>query len=79
MVTREQVLGALQDVMDPELNVDVVSLGLIQGVDIEDNAVHVTMTLTSPFCPLAGVMAQAVKRRIEALNGVGRVDVALAW
>lgn len=79
MVTREEVLGALHDVIDPELNIDVVSLGLIRDVHIEDNAVHVTMTLTSPFCPLAGVLGQAVKHRVERLEGVGPVEVSLVW
>ena len=70
---------ALRAVVDPELGLSVVDLGLIYAVAIEGRAVRVTMTLTAPGCPLHGVMADWVRRAVLGMAGVGKVDVRLTF
>jgi metal-sulfur cluster biosynthetic enzyme len=78
-VTREQVLDALREVLDPELGLSVVALGLVYDVAIDGSDVAITMTLTAPGCPLHDVMPGWVRAAIARLPGVERVDVALTF
>ena len=80
MITKEQVLAQLATVMDPELHIDIVSLGLIYEVRV-DQHVNIKMTLTTPGCPLAPVIDTMVKDAIAKLPGLSRQDIAveLAW
>ena len=75
----QQIIGVLKTIYDPEIPVDIYSLGLIYNIDIsEGNDVHIEMTLTSPACPVAGTLPpeieQRVKNEVGAVNGA-RVDV----
>jgi metal-sulfur cluster biosynthetic enzyme len=80
LLSETRVLAALQDVIDPELGVNVVDLGLVFGVDLRQGRVGVRMTLTSSGCPLGGVLTAAVAEAIEAaLPEVAAVDVELVW
>ncbi|MCC3355565.1 metal-sulfur cluster assembly factor [Bacillus sp. REN16] len=77
---KENMLGALEQVVDPELGVDIVNLGLVYDVDMNDEDVaQVTMTLTSMGCPLAGTIAMDVKRVLTELPEVKDVDVNIVW
>lgn len=80
MITKEQVLAQLATVMDPELHIDIVSLGLIYEVRV-DQHVNIKMTLTTPGCPLAPVIDTMVKDAIVKLPGLSRQDIAveLVW
>ena len=74
------VLTALTDVIDPELGVNIVDLGLIYDIAVAGPDVAITMTLTTPGCPLHESIAEAVQAVLEALlPGVGLVDVDLVW
>jgi FeS assembly SUF system protein len=74
------VIAALKDIYDPEIPVNIYDLGLIYGVEIgADNHVAVTMTLTTPHCPVAESMPGEVEMRIGAVPGAGLVDVSLVW
>lgn len=79
MVTEETVMEALSQVYDPEIPINVVDLGLIYGVDIKGDKVHVKMTMTTPGCPLHGVMTSEAKMRVLALDGVNDAEVELVW
>ncbi|MBX5491398.1 MAG: metal-sulfur cluster assembly factor [Chloroflexi bacterium] len=80
LVTEERVRQALHQVLDPELGVNVVDLGLIYGIDIEGAAVTVTMTLTTPGCPLHDSLAGAVEEAVRLfVPGVEAVRVDLVW
>lgn len=80
LVTPERVKEALKQVYDPELGVNVVDLGLVYGVEVDDARVVVTMTLTTPGCPLHASLSQAVEAAVhELVPGVESVEVRLVW
>ena len=82
MPTVEQVREALKDVMDPEINLPVLDLGLIYDVSVEgENGEHVTvvMTLTSPMCPVGPMFKQNVEDAVRAVEGVKSVTVDITF
>ena len=78
-VTEKDVRKALKSVKDPDLGLDLVVLGLIYEIEIEENHVKATMSLTSPFCPVAGEMVENVKTVIEQMEEVEEVEVELTF
>jgi metal-sulfur cluster biosynthetic enzyme len=78
-VTEKDVRTALKAVKDPELGLDLVVLGLIYDIEIEGSEVKATISLTSPFCPVAGQIVEDVKTAIEGVDGVGDVEVELTF
>jgi metal-sulfur cluster biosynthetic enzyme len=79
MVDEQQVRKALRRVKDPELNLDLVVLGLIYDVAVTGDHVNVRMSLTTPMCPAADQIITDVKREVEALDGVDHADVELTF
>ena len=76
----EGVIAALKDIFDPEIPVNIYDLGLIYGVDVaDDGGVAVTMTLTTPHCPVAESMPGEVELRVGAVPGIGDAEVNLVW
>jgi len=76
----EGVIAALKDIFDPEIPVNIYDLGLIYGVDITpEGAVAVTMTLTTPQCPVAESMPGEVELRVASVPGVRDAEVSLVW
>ena len=74
------VIDALKEIYDPEIPVNIYDLGLIYGVEVtEDGHVVVTMTLTTPHCPVAESMPGEVELRVGAVPGVGDAQVNLVW
>jgi metal-sulfur cluster biosynthetic enzyme len=82
MPTREAVYEALKEVQDPELHLGIVDLGLVYGVEVEgeksDN-VTVTMTLTSPMCPVGPMFKEAVVSKVRSLEGVANANVEITF
>lgn len=79
-LTEDQVRSALRRVKDPELNLNIVDLGLIYDVEVSQGKdVHVNMTLTSPGCPSGPEIMSEAQRAIEALEGIGTVEIELVW
>lgn len=77
---KERGLAALENVIDPELGVDIVNLGLIYNVELDDQGVClVTMTLTIAGCPLTDYLDQAIKEELIGFDEVTRVDINLVW
>jgi metal-sulfur cluster biosynthetic enzyme len=79
MPTEEQIMERLSTVEDPELRESIVDLGLIYGVEDADGVVNVTMTLTSPGCPLGGMIEGAIKNALSDLEGVKDAKVNIVW
>lgn len=74
------VIEALKEIFDPEIPVNIYDLGLIYGVEVSPEAsVAVTMTLTTPHCPVAESMPGEVELRVSAVPGVRDCEVALVW
>ncbi|GMV40376.1 MAG: SUF system Fe-S cluster assembly protein [Myxococcales bacterium] len=77
---KDRIVDALKTVYDPEIPVDIWELGLIYDVLIRaDNTVALTMTLTSPFCPVAGILPGEVEAKVRAVDGVTDVTLELVW
>jgi metal-sulfur cluster biosynthetic enzyme len=72
-ITEEDVYEALEEVIDPELGLDFVSLGLVYDVDIEKEDVYVTFTLTTPACPIGPQVSEQMKEFVGDLPGVSAV------
>ena len=68
-ITEETVREALRSVVDPELHLDIVTLGLLRAIDLETDPVQVKMLLTTPFCPYGPWLVQQVKEAAEAAAG----------
>ncbi len=73
MPTSEEVYEALEEVIDPELGLDFVSLGLVYDVEVEGPEVYVTFTLTTPACPIGPQVSEQMKEYVGALGGVEKV------
>jgi metal-sulfur cluster biosynthetic enzyme len=79
MIAKETVMDALKNVMDPELGLNIVDLGLVYGVDVDRDTVEVTMTLTTPGCPLHTAIARGAQTAVRNLPGVEQATVNVVW
>ena len=79
MVSKDEVFEALKTVSDPEIGVDIVNLGLIYNLDIDNDKVGIRMTMTAPSCPVTDWILVEAQRRVEELPGVKQCDIELVW
>jgi metal-sulfur cluster biosynthetic enzyme len=79
MATQDVILEALKKVIDPELGVNIVDLGLIYDVKVNDSAVDVTMTLTTPGCPLHTAIARGAEAAVRNVPDVEQATVNVVW
>lgn len=79
VVSVEAVTDALRDVIDPELGLDFVELGLIYGVEVDDGTVKVTYTLTSPGCPIGPQVSEQIEEFVSELDGVQEVQPTMTF
>jgi metal-sulfur cluster biosynthetic enzyme len=79
MVTPEEVTEALRDVIDPELGLDFVELGLIYDVAVDGGSVNVTFTLTSPGCPIGPQVSEQIEEFVGELGGVEEVTPTMVF
>ena len=77
MIDQETLLSALRTVKDPELNVNVIDLGLVYTVQVHDDQVDVEMTLTTPACPAGPEMLRSAVTALEGVPGVAKANVRL--
>ena len=75
----DEVVAALRQIHDPEIPVNIYDLGLIYGVDVANGHATITMTLTTPHCPVAESMPGEVEIRVCAVPGIQSCDVKLVW
>ena len=78
-LTPEVVRQVLRQVKDPELDLNIVDLGLVYDVEVADGQVAIKMTLTSPGCPAGPMITNDVYRQVRELEGVIDVDVEIVW
>ncbi len=79
MVTEDTVFEAVKEIIDPEVGINIVDMGLIYGVDIEEETVNITMTLTSPGCPAGGQLINGTQHVTQQLDGVEEVNINVVW
>lgn len=79
MVTEQDVLTALRECYDPEIPINVVDLGLIYGVEVQGEKVHVKMTMTFPGCPMHAFLSQEAQGRLLQIPGVKEAEVEIVW
>jgi metal-sulfur cluster biosynthetic enzyme len=79
MATEKDIRKALRKVKDPELNLDIVVLGLVYDLDIADTHVNARISLTSPFCPAANQIIDDAKAAIEGVEGIETANVELTF
>ncbi len=77
MIDQDSLVSALRTVKDPELNVNVIDLGLIYSIQTRDDQVDVEMTLTSPACPAGPEMLRGAAKALESVSGVTKANVKL--
>jgi metal-sulfur cluster biosynthetic enzyme len=77
--TSEQVKLALRKVKDPELNLNIIDLGLVYEISVDGSDVQIDMTLTSPGCPAGPQIMGDVERAVKAMPGVTEVNINLVW
>ncbi|KRM07435.1 hypothetical protein FD41_GL000392 [Lentilactobacillus farraginis DSM 18382 = JCM 14108] len=75
----KDVMVSLEDVIDPELGIDMVNLGLIYDVTVKDHHCVVTMTLTTIGCPLGSLLANQITQAVTSVDGVATCDIELVW
>jgi metal-sulfur cluster biosynthetic enzyme len=75
----KKITAALKKVMDPELNVNIVDLGLVYAAVINDNLAEITMTLTTPSCPMSPVFEAMIKNEVGKIPGVKSVKVTFTF
>jgi len=78
-ITSDQVRATLESVIDPELGINVVDLGLIYDISIEPGKISIDMTLTTPGCPLAAMIASQVEEVLRQRFEGTEIDVNLVW
>lgn len=79
MVTKKRVIAQLRKVIDPELGVNIVDLGLVYKIVIHGGKVSVLLTLTTPGCPLGGVFEELISGAIRKIPGVSEVSIELSF
>jgi metal-sulfur cluster biosynthetic enzyme len=80
MISRRDVVEVLRQMVDPEMGLNIVDTGLIYGVDTDDGRLKVTMTMTTPACPVTTYLTGEVETALrERLPGVPAVEVEIVW
>lgn len=78
-VTQEQVWDALRNCYDPEIPINIVDLGLIYGVEVQESVVNIRMTLTAQGCPAHGLIGESVRDELKRIPGVTETNVEIVW
>ncbi len=79
MITKELVMQKLSEVVDPEIGLNIVEMGLIYSVEINGESVDVKMTLTAPGCPLQNTLVSIAKDAIQQIQGIKNVNIQIVW
>ncbi len=78
-ITTKDIIDVLKKIVDPEIGLNIVDLGLIYGINIKENYIDIKITMTSPMCPVTSIILANVEMQLEALPGVDKVNIELVW
>lgn len=78
MISKEKIKKVLSGIIDPELGADIVSLGFVKGIKVEDGKVKILLKLTIPGCPLMSFFLEEIKEKVKEVEGISEVEVKLA-
>lgn len=80
MITDQPVWEVLKNVLDPELNFNIVDLGLVYGVEAKEGKdIFIKMTMTTPFCPYGPALLDEMKQQLGKIKGVGKIEIEVVW
>jgi len=79
MITKKTVLDQLKKVLDPELGINIVDLGLIYDVKVSGKNVFILMTLTFPGCPLGEIIKKELNEKLSKIKGIGKIDLRITF
>ncbi len=79
MITRERVIEELETIYDPEINLDIYTLGLIRDIKIQENTIDIDMTYTTVACPAGPLIQQEIKDSLLTLDGIKRVNITVSF
>lgn len=79
MIERADIVEKLQDVQDPEIDMNIVDLGLVYGITPSGDRVTVKISLTYPGCPLGPTITSDIKKKLSEIPGIGNVEVEIVW
>jgi metal-sulfur cluster biosynthetic enzyme len=79
MVTNEDIYSQLRKVLDPELKINVVDLGLVYAAKTDGKNIELLMTLTFPGCPLGSIIHKEIKEKLGAIKGIGKIDLKITF
>lgn len=79
MATREEIIETIKTILDPDILIDIYTLGLIYDVDLRDELLKVTMTLTSPACPAGPQLVGEIVEKTEKLEGIKKTEVEITF
>ena len=78
-ITKEKVIEILEQVIDPELQIDIWTLELVYDINIKNDRIIITMTFTTPLCPYGPMLVEDVKEKLTMIKGVKSVDVLVSF
>ena len=78
-VDAKEVRDALRDVIDPEIGLNIIDLGLVYDVEVDGDVVNIQMTLTSPSCPMGPQIMSETKAAAESVDGINHAEIILVW
>ncbi|MBQ7185691.1 MAG: DUF59 domain-containing protein [Alphaproteobacteria bacterium] len=78
-ISKQDIIDVLKTIFDPEIPVNIWDMGLIYDIDMSNESVIITMTFTSPTCPMMEELLAQVKQSVEKVDGVKSVEVKLVW
>ncbi len=79
MVTKERIVEELETIYDPEINLDIYTLGLIRDIIIHDDAIDITMTYTTVACPAGPLIQQEIRDSLLSLDGIKQVNITVSF
>ena len=79
MITKEQIIEALKRCSDPEIGIDIWTLGLIYNIETKGSIVSIRMTFTSQFCPYGDVLVEDIKREVMKIDSIKEVNVEVVF